>query len=57
VLRDVAGQNHVAVHVEGHGLPRVRGNESGHIGSSVDLQTERNCTALPLGVVMGPSIS
>ena len=37
VLGDVAGQNHVAVHVEGHGLPRVHGNESGHVGSSVDL--------------------
>jgi hypothetical protein len=36
-LGDVAGQDHVSVHVEGHGLPWVHGNESGYVGASVNL--------------------
>src|ERR1051325_3936168 len=33
----VAGQDHVAVHVEGLNLPRIHGNESRHLGASVNL--------------------
>ncbi len=36
-LGDVAGQDHVSVYVEGHGLPRVHGSESGYVGASVNL--------------------
>src|SRR5258705_12338433 len=36
-LRDIASQDHVAVHFEGHVLPRVDGNKSRHIGASVNL--------------------
>jgi hypothetical protein len=36
-LRDIASQDHVAVHFEGHVLPRVHGNKSRHIGASVNL--------------------
>src|SRR5882672_5091690 len=37
MLGNVAGQDHVAVHLKGHVLPLVHGNESRHVGSSVDL--------------------
>ena len=37
VLGNVAAEDHVAAHVKGHVLPRVHGNESRHVGSSVDL--------------------
>jgi hypothetical protein len=43
---DVAGQDHVAVHVEGHGLPRVHGNESRHVGASVNLPNRAESNAL-----------
>jgi hypothetical protein len=36
-VREMASQDHVAVHFEGHVLRRVRGNKSRHIGASVNL--------------------
>jgi hypothetical protein len=36
-LGDIAGQDHVTVHFEGHVLPRVHGNKSRHVGASVNL--------------------
>ena len=56
-LGDIAGQDHVAVHFEGHVLPRVHGNKSRHVGASVNLPDRTNLTLLPLGALIGPSIS
>lgn len=36
-LGNIVGQYHVAVHFEGHVLPRVHGNKSRHVGARVNL--------------------
>jgi hypothetical protein len=56
-LGEITGQDHVAVHFEAHAYLGYMVINRGRSVPVSTCQTEQNRTVLPLGVLIGPSIS